>query len=105
VIARSRCRSWSERGTGQQADIDVPKLGDGRGAVRSSRVEPPPDADAEPDHHRLTEFAAAEPGEKPRMDKLGRIRHLQTLTAQQFADLSLQRSCVGLGDVTSPMRS
>ena len=40
---------------------------------------------------RLTALAAAEPGEKPRIDKLQRIAHLRTLTDQQLTDLSRQR--------------
>jgi CHASE3 domain sensor protein len=45
----------------------------------------------------LTALAAAEPGEKPRADKLQRVQHLRVVTGEQLADLSRQRDDVGPG--------
>lgn len=47
---------------------------------------------------RLTELATAEPGEKPRAEKLERIAHIRTLTDQQLADLARQRDLVASGE-------
>ncbi len=46
---------------------------------------------------RLTELAAAEPGEKPRQDKLQRVGHLRTLADEQLGDLAEQRGFVDSG--------
>jgi CHASE3 domain sensor protein len=46
----------------------------------------------------LTALAAAEPGEKPRADKLQRIQHLRVLTSEQLADLGRQQGDVGPGE-------
>lgn len=46
---------------------------------------------------RLTALAAAEPGDKPRADKLQRVQHLRILTSEQLADLDRQESEVGPG--------
>jgi len=46
---------------------------------------------------RLTELATAEPGEKPRADKLQRIAQIRTLTDRQPADLARQRDLVAAG--------
>jgi CHASE3 domain sensor protein len=43
---------------------------------------------------RLTDLATAEPGEKPRLDKLQRITVLRDLTDRQLADLGEQRRYV-----------
>ncbi len=53
---------------------------------------------------RLTDLASAEPGERPRANKLARLQHIRTLTDQQLADLAGQRSYVTSGgrDVTDP---
>jgi CHASE3 domain sensor protein len=53
---------------------------------------------------RLTDLATAEPGDRPRADKLGRIEHIRTLTDQQLVDLAVQRDYVtsGRGDATDP---
>jgi CHASE3 domain sensor protein len=40
---------------------------------------------------RLTDLASAEPGEKPRVDKLARVDRLRTLTGEQLTDLGWQR--------------
>lgn len=49
---------------------------------------------------RLNELAMAEPGAKPRQDKLGRIEQLRTLTDRQLTDLALQQSYVVAGKRT-----
>ena len=46
---------------------------------------------------RLTDLATAEPGEKPRADKLQRIAQIRTLTDRQLADLARQRDLVAAG--------
>lgn len=47
---------------------------------------------------RLTSLAAAEPGEKPRADKLQRVQHLRVLTSEQLSDLGRQQNDVTPGE-------
>lgn len=49
---------------------------------------------------RLDALAAAEPGEKPRTDKLARIAELRDLSGKQMADLARQRDVVAAGGDT-----
>ncbi|WP_176921310.1 CHASE3 domain-containing protein [Pseudonocardia oroxyli] len=49
---------------------------------------------------RLTGLASAEPGEKPRADKLRRLDGLRELAERQLADLDRQRSVVAAGGDT-----
>ncbi|WP_224392427.1 CHASE3 domain-containing protein [Pseudonocardia sp. ICBG1293] len=49
---------------------------------------------------RLRGLAEAEPGEKPRRDKLARISELEDLTGRQLADLARQRDVVAAGGDT-----
>lgn len=49
---------------------------------------------------RLHDLAAAEPGEKPRADKLARVEQIRDLTDRQLADLAQQRGYVSGGRLT-----
>ncbi len=69
---------------------------------RTEYLEPFTDASAELPTvlGRLESLAAAEPGEKPRTDKLARIAELQDLTSKQMIDLARQRDVVAAGGDT-----
>ncbi|WP_226361106.1 CHASE3 domain-containing protein [Pseudonocardia sp. ICBG1142] len=69
---------------------------------RTEYLEPFTDASAELPTvlGHLGSLAAAEPGEKPRTDKLARIAELRDLTSKQMTDLARQRDVVAAGGNT-----